>query len=368
MSITRAALRRKIALRAGEPFFRKFGIGQQTASANGTTTTLVDTTLLLEEDNFWRGYSLYLPSSDETRELSAFTNTSSTATWLAPIASSTSTSDPYELWSQFTALEVNEAINYALTSAWPYFFLATNDQTQCVKDASGLVYTLPTTNTIKRLCQVYLLIYNSNASKLTSVGADATQINDTSATFTASDVGKKVAIYKNDSNNIGEVRTVTAFVSSSELTTAAFSAAPASGASYRLIDTTDVFPAQYLMQNWVVDKYDIPTQVWFGDHPSGFEGHIIKYIYEYEHPSVSAEATSITCPEEFVIAAALAYLYMLKMASAPAVEIPTWQAMHKAMSGAAQLYAQGKGQQHMPATIVKHDTVAGFPADYPFRG
>jgi hypothetical protein len=337
-------------------------------SATGTTTTLIDTALLLEEDDYWNGNFLYLPASDEVREISDFANASSTLTWLAAVASAPTTSVDYEIWSQFTPHEVNLALNYALGSAWPYFYLAGRDETTCIEDADGLYYTLPTTNTIRRLCQVYLKMYDSTAGDVTTVGGAATQLIDANASFTAADVGKYVSIYKGGGAANGEVKIVTAYVSATELTTAAFSANPAEDAKYRLLDLSTVNPQQIMIDNWVLDRPEFPTEMWLGQHPSGFEGYPICYIYEYEHPALTTETGSTTCPVEFLYSAATAYLYFMKLASSPVTEVPAWEALHKAASGAAQLYARVHAQTHLPTQIVRHDSGGfGVPAEYPFR-
>jgi hypothetical protein len=368
MSITRAAFRRNLGLRTGQPFFRKFGIDAQAPSATGTTTTLIDTAYLKDEDNAWNGNFVYLPPTDEVREISDFDQGTSTLTWLAPMTAAPDANDTYEIWSQFTPLEVNLALNYALASAWPFFYLAARDETTCIEDADGLYYTLPTTNTIRRLCQVYLKIYDSIVGTVTTVGGAATQLTDANASFTSADVGKYVSIYKGGGAANGEVRIVTAYVSATELTTAAFSANPAEDAKYRLLDLSTVNPQQVMLSNWALDRPEFPTEMWLGQHPSGFEGYPICYLYEYEHPPLTTETGSTTCPVEFLYSAAAAYLYFMKLASSPVTEVPAWEALHKAASGSAQLYARVHAQTHMPTQIIRHDNAGfGVPADYPFR-
>jgi hypothetical protein len=368
MAITRAALRRKIGLRTGQPFFRRFGSDAAAPSASGSTTTLIDTALLKEVDDYWTGHMLYLPSSSEAREVSGFASGTSTLTWLAPVASAPDTDDTYELWSQFTPLEVEEAINYALASAWPYFFLFARDETTCIEDNAGLYYTLPTTNTIRRLAQVYFKIYDSVTGTVTTVGGSTTQLTDANASFTSADVGKYVAIYKDGATANGEVRVVTACVSTTELTTAAFSEAPPEDARYRLLDVNTVTPSQLLVQNWLPDRWSNPTEIQLGSHPTGYEGYPISYLYEYEHPTLTTEAGSTTCPEEFLLSAAMSYLYFMKLSTSPATEMGAWEALHKAASSAAQLYARINSQKHLASQILRHDQDAGsVPADYPFR-
>lgn len=366
-SITRAELRRKLGLRTGQPFFRRFGTSQLTGSASGTTTTLVDTAHLKEEDDYWNGQYIYFPASDEVREISDFDQGTSTITWLAAIASSTTSSTAYEIWSQFSPLQVNEAINWALEMAWPYFFLSTYDESLCVKDGRGLKYTLPTTNTIRRLCQVYLQIYDSTTSQITTEGTTA-QVIDSSASFTSSDVGKYVAAYKDCGDATGEVKAVTAVPSSTELTVSAFSAALPEDGYYRLLNPNDTTPNQLPVTGFITDRPEFPTLMWFGTHPTGYEGYPFYLLYEYEHPTLTTEAGTTTCPPEYVYSLAKAYIYEQKMATAPAVELPTWEAMHGSSLKAAEMYARSHRQQHMGVHRLDHQAdTFGVPADYPFR-
>jgi hypothetical protein len=365
---TRAALRRELGVRTGQLYFKRFGGSAGTASANGTTTTLIDTVRLKEADDFWNQDWIYFPASDEVREISDFDNATSKATWLAP-ATSTVATTAYEIWSQFSPNEVHSALDYALNNAWPYFFEVGNDETTCLIGDAGMTATIPTTNTVRRLCEVYLKVYDGFASTVTTVGGAATQLTDASPPrdFAATDVGKVVCIYEDDDNNAGEVRSVTAYVSASELTTAAFSAAPAEDAKYRLLDPNDMNPGQLKLSNWTVDKLDNPTKVWFGSFPSGYEGYPLYYVYEYECAPMTAEtSTNGSCPLEYVYNMGLAYLYMLKMSSAPAVELPTWELMHRHALRAAQRHEELHRFAHLPSSLVRFNASFGVSSDYPF--
>ena len=367
-TLTRTQLRVAIGKRLSQPYFRKFG-GSGTASTNGTTTTLIDTAKLKEEDNYWRGQFIYLPATDELREISAFTNSSSTVTWLAAVAGTASTASgvAYEIWSQFTPHQVHDAINHALLRAWPAFFSTTMDERLVIKDGKGLKYTLPTTNVIRRLCQIYLMIYQSVTGTITTLGT-ATQVIDSAASFTSADVGKYVAAYRACGTATGEIKQVSAVVSGTELTVGAFSAALSLSGSYRLLNKEDTTPAQLPVVNAITDAPEFPTLLWFGQHLAGYEGFPIQLMYEYEYPKLTAEASTTTCPEEFVYAVAMSYIYMLKLATAPAVEQPAWDAMFKTTTALAELYARTHKFSHLSVMRVDHNAmVSSIPADYPFR-
>ena len=366
---TRAELRRAIGKRLSQPFFRKFGGGSLTASANGTTTTLVDTGHLREGENYWRGSYIYLPSTGEVREISAFSN--GTVVWQGPIASATTSGMSYEIWSQFTPEEVHEAINRALRGAWPELFSTTSDETMPVQTDMGFVYTLPTTNTIRRLCEVWLMVYPSSTGTITSTGTNV-QVKDTAASFTDEDVGSYVAIYEDGETATGDVRQVSVVDSSTQVTvSSAFTQVLPTGAKYRLFDPSNSDGWQMMLNDWMVDAEDFPTEVWFSQHFYGYEGYPFKLVYEYEFSSdpLTTETSSTTCPEEFVFNMAMVYLYTIRLGSAPAAEVPNLEAQIKIHAELAERFKKTYVRQHKPSTIRRHDLAAAAEiASNPFLG
>jgi hypothetical protein len=369
MTISRVNLRREIGKRTGQPFFRRFGKTSGAASTTGTTTTLIDTVLLKEENNFWRGNFIYFPATDELREISAFTQSSSTVTWLAAIGTGTTTAQVYEIWSTFTPAEVHSALDHALLEAWPFFFEYGTDESLVVTQDTGLFYTLPTTNTIRRLAQVYVMIYNGTQGSVTTEGT-TTQIIDANANFVAADVGKWISVYKDGGSANGQIRQITVRDSATQVTVGtAFSGAAPVGAKYRKLDKGDSTPTQVLLDNWIVNKNTFPTQLWLGAHLSGYEGYPLYLLYEYEFPVLATETATTNAPTEYLVSSILAYLYQLKLATSPATEVQNWDALHKAMANAAQLFVSAHKYTHLPASIIRHNLGHGnLPADYPFRG
>jgi hypothetical protein len=366
MTITRQALRRKIAHRTQQPFFRQFGVNEGTATG-GSTTTIVDTALLVHPDDFWNGDIAYNVTKDYQRVIDDFVQSTKTVSWLAAATAAVS-GDKYEIWSQFTPVEVHTAIDAALADAWPFFFGAGREDI-VVQSDRGTRYTLPTaTNTIKILLRVYLKIVSSETGTLTEQMPTTTTIVDANATFASDDVGKKVAIYASDTAALGQVRTVASVTNPTTLVvSAAFSAQGANGDKYRLLDDNAEVPEYTLLQAWRVDKEDNPAELWIGSHPSGYEGHRLEIHYEYEHPALSTETAATSCPQEFVILAAMAKLYQMQVANAPATEVANWEAQSRSLAQAAAQYSQLHQQSHGSGTLVEFDQGVGIPSDYPFR-
>lgn len=363
MTVTRKAIRKELGRRLALPFFRFYGNTTLNADS-GTTTTLVDASHITQADNFWRGDYIYFPATDELREISSSTQSTTTLAWDVPIASGVTT-DEYEVWSQFTPSQIHAAINHALRTAWPGFFKTAADETTVVLTSGvGNRYTLP--SPLRRLCDVRLHIYNSSTGTTTSAGT-ATQIIDNNASFTSDDVGKWVAIYKDGGDLLGEIKQVTAIASGTELTTDAFSDTTPSGAKYRLIDKNTTYYNTINLRRFSLDKLENPTELRLSEHLSGFEGFPLELTYEYEYPTLSADADTTSAPEEYIYLIALAYLYHLKMAAAPAAEVNNWEAMFKATRELANQYLEFNRMRHLPSPIIKSSTGGGgYPADYPF--
>lgn len=364
---TRAQLRRMIGKRTGQPYFRRFGGSNGTGSATGSTTTLIDTVRLKEEDDYWRADYIYFPTTDEIREISDFVQSTSTVTWLAA-ATTTISGTVYEIWSQFTPQEVHDALDHALLSAWPAFFLAAVDESLVIEENAGLSYTLPTTNLIKRLLSVGVITYNGSETGTVTTLGTTVQVIDSAANFVAADVGKWIAVYSGGSTANGTVRQITVRDSATQVTVSpAFAVALPTATKYRMLDKTFMYTGQGVSQDWKVDKLDNPTTLYFGSQPTGYEGHLLRLFYEYEYPVLTAEATDTTCPQEYVLAEALAYLYTQKVATAPVTEQPAWVALQQRYSMLAQEFIKTHRQQHLPSTLLRFDQSMGsLPADYPF--
>jgi hypothetical protein len=367
MSTSRATLRQAIGIRTSQPFFVKFGGSAGTASASGTTTTLLDTVKLKEADNYWRGQYIYFNDTLEVREISAFANSSSTLTWLAAIAAATTTSSDYELWSTFSPVAVNEAINDALRDAWPYFF-EVGTANLAILDTVPALYTLPTTNTIRSLFRVTLLAYDSFTGEATSDGSTTSKLTDTAQTFvSATHVGQRVVIYDGDHAAAGDIRTISAVDSTDTITvSSAFTSTITDGTKYRIYNPNTENPSVIPLSSWRTDAPNFPTTLWLDSQPSEYAGHILRLEYTYEYDVLTTEAGTTTCPREYVVLAALARLYLMKLAYAPAVEQRTWEAMHRVAMAAAQQFALRNRFQHPTRTITRWFPDKSYAADYPF--
>lgn len=364
-STSLATLRRAIGRNLRQPFFTRFAAGYGTATS-GSTTTLIDTTKLLQADNFWRGQYVFFPTTGEVREISASTQSTKTLTWLEPLAAGITT-DQYEIWSQFTALEVNDAINRALRSAWPYLF-SVQEKFLVIQLDTNTEYSLTSLSPSPRwLSQVQV---ERNVNSLTGTNTTTVaqnRLKDTNQTFTSEHVGWQVRIY--DGTSKGDYRTVSSVVDSNTLEVSAnFTTILTTTSKYRLADVGHEARNFMFETSWSVDAFTNPTKIRLGSHPYSYEGFLLRLLYEAEFDTLATEAATTTCPREFVELMAAAKIYHTRLSSAPASEIKNWGMMYETTMALATRYAMENKMQHLATTMTDdQDSLNGYDAEYPFR-
>jgi len=360
---TLAEIRRSIGARTGQPFFRRAGAGYMTATG-GTTLTLIDTNFLLQADDYWNGQSVYVCTQQMSRVINDFVQTTKTISWLEPITA-VAAGNTYEIWSQFTPIEVHNAINQALRDAWPFFF---DQVTTTLAVQEGMVnYALSSlTTTPKWLAQVWLEVpYASYVSTADASPGAQDYLKDADQTFTSDDVGKEIRIY--DGTSAGDVRTVSALVSSSILQVSEdFTTTLDATSKYRLVDVTTEQPKWVFLPYWRTDKKNTPTYLRLTAPLAGSEGLLLRLVYEAEYEALSAETDDTSCPQEYVELAAIARLYLTKATSAPPSEAKTWPVLQRSFAEAAQMFALKNQFKHLEGTMQRSVGLRSLPSDYPF--
>lgn len=362
---TRATIRRAIGARTRQPWFRRFG-AVAGAATGGTTTTLIDTAKLLQPNDTWNEQYLYLPATDENRIISDFDLATKTLTILEPVASSIAAATAYEIWSQFSAVDVNEAINQALRDAWPYFFTVTEGYI-VLRTGVGVTHSLSSLSpTPKWIAQVLMERLASSVTGTVTAGGTTSQVINSNASFSSADVGKEIRIYEGTS--VGDIRTVASVASASTLAVStAFTAALTTTSKYRLVDVANATAQYDLINDWNVDNPNAPTKLWLSGARSGYEGYKLRILYESEYPALTTDASETTCPQEYLELASLSRLFLTKLASAPASELDNWQALQRVYTEAAQAFANKSAFHHLPGSIV-NDQLVGYrrASDWPF--
>ena len=111
---TRAQLRQSVGYNLGAVYV-------SSASGNGSTTTIVDNTLIGADDNHngkWIIFNDASGNSGQTTRVSDYTSSSTTLTLSPAVDASSATSDTYEMWDDiYSPARVNEFINQAIIDA-----------------------------------------------------------------------------------------------------------------------------------------------------------------------------------------------------------------------------------------------------------
>ena len=111
---TRAQLRQSVGYNLGAVYV-------SSASGNGSTTTIVDNTLIGADDNHngkWVIFNDASGNSGQTTRVSDYTSSSTTLTLSPAVDASSATSDTYEMWDDiYSPARINEFINQAIIDA-----------------------------------------------------------------------------------------------------------------------------------------------------------------------------------------------------------------------------------------------------------
>ena len=111
---TRAQLRQSVGYNLGAVYV-------SSASGNGSTTTIVDNTLIGADDNHngkWVIFNDASGNSGQTTRVSDYTSSNTTLTLSPAVDASSATSDTYEIWDDiYSPARVNEFINQAIIDA-----------------------------------------------------------------------------------------------------------------------------------------------------------------------------------------------------------------------------------------------------------
>ncbi len=111
---TRAQLRQSVGYNLGAVYV-------SSASGNGSTTTIVDNTLIGADDNHngkWVIFNDASGNSGQTTRVSDYTSSATTLTLSPAVDASSATSDTYEMWDDiYSPARINEFINQAIIDA-----------------------------------------------------------------------------------------------------------------------------------------------------------------------------------------------------------------------------------------------------------
>jgi hypothetical protein len=376
MSITRKELRRNIAVRTQQPFFRTMDAATgDVTSTGGTTLTVIDTANLKQVDDYWNGDFVYAPVADEVRQISDFDNATSTATFLE--AATTMNGVVYEIWSQWTPHEVHAAINQAIRDAWPFFF--DGKQGYIVLQAGqGTKYTLAnvltdeTTGVLETVMPRFINtaemeVLASSIKGTADAGGGNDELVDATTDFAAKGVNDEWEVRIYDGTGAGQRRVVSSVATTTITVGANWATNPDATSKYNVVKVGDETHGYKFQRAWSVDRVDNPLEFRLGSHSYGYEGHVIRLKYETEYQPLTADTSTTECPQEYLELAALARLYLIKMTNISATEVKNWEGAQKAFAEAAQQYAdKNRFQHHSTSYLDDQDMTVRLSNEYPF--
>ena len=371
---TRATIRREIARRLNMDFALR--IGESATATGGTTTTLIDTAMLDQADDYWNGDWLYVVNDADAstndgkiRLITDFTQSSSTLTFLEALGASSASSDTFEIHSGWNAAQIHSAVNAAIEDGFPEFFDMNIDES-IVLTRDTLEYTLPTSTAPYFMNRMWIE-QPEEKTKGTASGGSSTTLVDSSQSWTNDEWNSMtVAIYHGTGK--GQHAVITDG-NSTTLTVAAWlgtgTTSPDSTSKYVIKDTTRELRDHYRITAARFDKVYYPTKLYLTSRYTGFEGYGLRLQYVSKPSALTAESSSTDMPQEFIVRKALALLYAQRIADSR-VDSDRFRYLQQYYDTLAEAYRQ-QNKWRMPSATMwtEAETIADLlPSDYPFSG
>jgi hypothetical protein len=340
-TITRAELRRNIATRLSMPFALRIPSGYATATG-GTTTTLIDTTNLLQADDTWNNQWALLLSTgaDVIRKITDFSQATKSLTleYASPVIPSSDVD--YEIHSIYNAIEIHNAINQAIQSAFPAFFDTTEDASIVVQE-DKLEYSLTTISpAIHRVHEVWLERpshrIQATVASYSNDGTDGTLVLD-SCDLGGVDNDWKLSCYngvaEGELHDVKSVVAGTYSVTIDGLPTVNF----VDGDKILLWDAREQYDDWYRLKFIRITPKEWPSKLHITAGLDGFLGCRIKIIYTTVPQKLTADSSTTVVPEEYVTLSAMATLFASRM-NDNRVDRQRYAILHEEYLREAELY------------------------------
>lgn len=339
--ITRAALRRNIAIRLSMPFALRIPDGYA-AATGGSTTTLIDTANLLQADDTWNNqWALLLSTgSDVIRKIVDFAQTSKTLTFEYAVPVVPSSDMNYEIHSIYNAIEIHNAINQAIQSGFPAFFDTTEDASIVVQE-DKLEYSLTSISpSIHRVHEVWLERpshrIQATVASYSDDGTDGTLVLDAVALSGVSSDWKLSCYDGTAEGELHDVKSVVAgtySVTIDGLPTTNF----VDGDKILLWDAREQYDDWYRLKFIRITPKEWPSKLHITTGLDGFLGCRIKIIYSTVPQKLTADTSTTVVPEEYVTLSAMATLFASRM-NDNRVDRQRYAMLHEEYLREAELY------------------------------
>lgn len=302
-----ATLRRRICRQLRMPFFNRFA--STSTLTNVVDTANVDDTNLRQANDFWNGQWFYRIASQETRLITDFINATRRMTLEYPLGTATN-GDTYEIHSRWSAHQIHEAINRAISESFPAFFDYV-DYSSIVLEEDKLFYSLVSAG-ITQPWMVAKVFVEQNYNVMRGITTDSASgyFVDTNLIGRLGSVTTSwlVSIYSGPSP---QVRAITAVNNSAgQISSSNFSPLnPGTGVKYALwnpniqqVDWERVMDVRFDQKEW-------PNTLYLGRLRRHLYGLRMRIEYSARPLSLSAEADTTVVPDEYLVNKVLAYLF-----------------------------------------------------------
>jgi hypothetical protein len=301
---TLQALRRAIAIEARMPFFRRFPSGYSEMESGSTTGKIVDSSLT-QQDGFWNGGWFYSVETGEVSLIRSFQSNSNTLFLEAPLSTSPSVGDDYEIHSVWNASDIKHYINQAIAEAGRTWHETITDETLILQE-DKLTFSL--TGFARRPWIVSRIFIESatNCQRgiVQSAGASTLTVESVPSITTASDW--RVSIYGGTGK--GQLRTVQSVNANEVTVSSAWTTVPDTTSRYALWNTTDDLYPWVPMDEFRVDAKEYPDILYLNRRFESYWGLRMRIEYMAEPQPLSVETDTTIVPARFIVPMALSFL------------------------------------------------------------
>ncbi len=371
MSVTRKDLRRDIA--------RRLADYRMSTATGGSTTTLIDTTRLEDDDDRFNLAYLWIPARgsivDVERQISDYAGSTRTFTFAAYSSMTIISGTEYELWCKWKPAEVTEAINMAIRDAYPSWFTEVLADKLVVCD-NKLEYTLPT---MRDLLWVREEQSGENDSGTATGGTCETDtmgiLIDTSKSWTVNEyAGWHVVIY--DGTGAGQYAVVSSNTATQLVMDLTLNLVVAGTYNWTVAsDSTSDYMVKNIPERasdfipiyaWRTDKVRNPTTLYLTEPATS--GMYLRLHYLTEPAELTADTDTTDVSQEWIARQALAHLYLMRMNDAPGLSVETMSNLGSVNQQLAKDYRDYHAMRFPSRSIrLEYRTnPPGLPLDWPF--
>lgn len=343
---TRKDLRRAIGMALQMPFYRRYVSGQSAVGASSTTIKVVDSTLT-QRDGFWNGHWFYGLTNNEVSPIRIFQANENS--FNLEIPRTATASEPYEITSLFSPVEIHSAINRSIQMAGRAFPETTVD-TSLILEEDKLSYTISgLTSKPWILNKVYIENPGTiDRGTATAGGASTITVQSVPSGITTN---YKVSVY--DGTGKGQIRNYASAAGLAITVNSAWTTNPDSTSRYAIWDATEEQGDWQIVNTIYQDAPEYPDTLRFRSLFTQSYGLRIRLEYLTVPAELTADSSTTVVPKEYIINKASSILHGSALSSTRA-DRDLHYSENKRYDEAAERYLHLNGV-HTPSTTIPID-------------